>query len=306
MDTRTASSRANAAVFSASRAADHDVAGTNGTPDARPRQQVSQWHYSLQAAAITFNAFSWPTILSPLLRPTESMAARAPGRAMLRCYRQRNLAAGMIFIDQMQPPQRVRFTPAASPAQEMLGYAIGMFFYIPFFALQTHLTNGWCSRNGSRGEAMARAARDAWAGLCRRLPPGAGRELAQRYPFNFVLARVVAQMASVGVGSVVGGALQRARGATLEPAPAPQLAAPPGLMERIRANPAAYASAALGFSFTNRMAVRIDRAAERGTAPSAAAVARLTTAVVAACVITAMVHPRDAHQSETEQAPAKA
>jgi hypothetical protein len=264
-------------------------------PSARPRAEVSQWHYSLQAAAITFNAFSWPTILSPLLRPAEGIASRPLGRAMLRCYRQRNLAAGMIFIDQMQPPQQVRFAPAPSPTSEMLGYALGMFFYIPFFALQTHLTNGWCSRKDSLGERMAQASRDGWNRLCHRLPANAAGELALRYPFNFVLARVIAQMASVGVGSLVGGAFHRTRGAALQPAlePAPQPAQSPKLLERMAANPAAYAAAALAFSVTNRMAVRIDLGVERGIPASTAAVARLTTAVVLGCVITAMVHPRD-------------
>lgn len=259
------------------------------------RAAVSQWHYSLQAAAITFNAFSWPTILAPLLRPVERIAATRTGRAMAACYRQRNLAAGMIFIDQMQPPQAVRFAPAAERPMEMLAYAIGMSFYIPFFALHAHLANGWCSRKGSRGERLAQTVAEGWRRLCLRLPAGAAREIALLYPINFVLARVPAQMASVGVGSVVGGALHRARGAALEPAPQPARA--PMLIERIAANPAAYGAAALAFSCTNRMMLQLERdAASRGAPMSAAAVAQLTTAVVLACVITAMVHPRDTDQ----------
>jgi hypothetical protein len=54
------------------------------------------------------------------------------------------------------------------------------------------------------------------------------------------------------------------------------------------------------------MAVRIDLLAERGIAPSAAAVARLTTAVVVACVITAMVHPRDTDQPPSPRRRAEA
>jgi hypothetical protein len=285
MNIKPASSRIGAVPPASGQAAE-------AVPDVPPRAAVSQWHYSLQAAAITFNAFSWPTILVPLLRPPDSSAAKPLGRAMMSAYRMRNLAAGMIFIDQMQPPQRVRFTPAAEPLTEMAGYAIGMSFYIPFFALHAHLANGWCSRQGSRGERMSRGVREAWRRLCLRLPPGVAREVALQYPISFVLARVPAQMASVGVGSVVGGALHRARGATLEPAPQPARA--PGLIERIAANPAAYGAAALAFSCTNRMSLAIERdAASRGMPIPAADVARLTTAVVLACVITAMVHPRD-------------
>jgi hypothetical protein len=257
---------------------------------------VAQWHYSLQAAKITWNAFSWPTILSPLLNPPRRLASRPAGRMLLLLHRRRTLAAGLIFIDQMQPPQRVRFSPAPQRWSEALAYAIGMVFYIPFFTLQTHLSNGWCSRPGSGGERMAQAVRAAWDSLCRLLPAGTAREAAQAYAINFVLARVAMQMASVGAGSIAGGAFHRARGATLEFAPQPQHA--PSLVERIAANPHAYVAASTAFWITNRIALNIERAGARSAAPTpAAATARLTTAVVLACVITAMVHPRDANQS---------
>lgn len=204
-------------------------------------------------------------------------------------YALRTMAAGLIYVDMVQPPMQVAFRPAPTRRQEALALTLGMMFYIPMFALQAHLSNTWCVRADSPGARMANATQRWWMASCRRLPPRAAAA-ACAYPINFVLARVFAQMAAVGTGSTVSAAWQRRRGATLQHLPQP--ARPTSLRQRMAAHPEAYLAGVAAFAGPSIMTLRLDRAisASGGRAPPAS-VALLTTAVVAACIATGMVHP---------------
>lgn len=246
-----------------------------------PGATVSQARYSRQAAWITLGAFSLPTVIAPWLKPLLSP----------RAYALRTLAAGMIYIDMIQPPLQAGFLPAPTRRQEALALTLGMMFYIPMFALQAHVANTWFGDPASRAARTARGSQQAWQAFCGCLPQRASA-VAAGVPLNFVLSRVLAQMAAVGVGSVVAGAWQRRRGATLQALPQPAQA--PSLPQRVSANPHAYLAGIAAFAGPTMMTLRLDRAAAAGQAASPRSVALLATAVVAACIATGLVHPASA------------
>jgi hypothetical protein len=239
---------------------------------------VSQLRYARQAAWITAGAFSLPTVVAPWLKRFLSP----------RAYALRTLAAGMIYVDMIQPPMQVAFTPAPSRKQEALALTLGMMFYIPMFTLQAHVSNSCFADPSSRAARMARASMQAWLACCKRLPPPAA-VVAVSYPINFVLSRVLAQMAAVGIGSTVAGGWQRRRGATLQALPQPAQA--PSLRQRTRANPHAYLAGIAAFAGPSLMTLQLDRAIANGGAAEPRKVALLATAVVGACIATALVHP---------------
>lgn len=232
-----------------------------------------------QATWVTIGAFSLPTMAAPWLK------ALMPQHV----YALRTMVAGLIYVDMVQPPMQVAFKPAPTRRQEALALTLGMMFYIPMFALQAHLSNTWCARVDSPGGRMANASQHWWTEFCKRLPPRAAAA-ARAYPINFVLARVLAQMAAVGTGSTVSAAWQRRRGATLQHLPQP--ARPTSLRQRLTAHPEAYLAGIGAFAGPSLMTLRLDRAisAAGGRAPPVG-VALLATAVVAACIATGMVHP---------------
>jgi hypothetical protein len=100
---------------------------------------------------------------------------------------------------------------------------------------------------------------------------------------------VLAQMAAVSIGSTVAGAWQRRRGATLQALPQPAQA--PSLRQRAGANPHAYLAGIAAFAGPSLMTLRLDRAIANSGAAAPRKVALLATAVVAACIGTALVHP---------------
>jgi hypothetical protein len=242
---------------------------------------VSQLRYTRQATWITLGAFSLPTVIAPWFKPFLSP----------RAYALRTLAAGMIYVDMIQPPMKVAFRPAPERRQEALALTLGMMFYIPMFALQAHAANTCFADPSSRAGRTARASQQAWLAFCRRLPPCAALAAAN-YPVNFVLSRVLAQMAAVGIGSTVAGGLQRRRGATLQAQPQPAQA--PSLRQRAAANPTAYLAGIAAFAGPCFMTLQLDRALAAGGVASPRQVARLTSAVVAACIATGLVHPASA------------
>jgi hypothetical protein len=239
---------------------------------------VSQLRYTRQAAWITAGAFSLPTAIAPWVKPFLSP----------RAYALRTLAAGMIYVDMIQPPVQLAFRPAPDRRQEALALTLGMMFYIPMFALQAHVANTWFADPSSRAGRTARASQQAWLACCKRLPPRAALA-AVGYPVNFVLSRVLAQMAAMGVGSTVAGAWHRRRGAALQALPQPAQA--PSLRQRAGANPHAYLAGIAAFAIPSFMTLQLDRAIEAGSAASPRNVALLTSAVVAACIATGLVHP---------------
>ena len=249
-----------------------------GPPATPPPVPVSHARYASQAAWITAGAFSIPTVIAPWIRPLLSPQAHAL----------RTLAAGLIYVDMVQPPMQAAFRPAPDRKREALALTLGMMFYIPMFALQAHVANTWFDQPASRAARAARASQQAWLALCRQLPRRAAG-LARSYPINFVLSRVLAQMAAVGIGSTVAGAWQRRRGATLRALPQP--AQPPSLRQRVCAYPYAYLAGIAAFAGPSYMTLQLDRAISVSGAASPRQVARLTTAVVAACIASGMVHP---------------
>lgn len=255
------------------------------TPDPSPQPSglppaAPVWRHAAQGAWITLGAFSLPTVLSPCVK------VLVPPRV----FALRTLLGGFLYIDMIQPPQQVRFAPAPALGQEVTALTLGMTPYIAAFYAQARLTNEWCSRAGSAGACMATANRRLWQSLCslmpRRLAPA-----ACAYPINFVLARVTAQMLAVGTGSLMSACFHHKRGARLEPAPQPD--SMPSLRQRIQANPAAYLACGPAFASSAWLTLRLDRAAARagGTLPPAM-VALLASHVVAACIATALLHPR--------------
>lgn len=204
-------------------------------------------------------------------------------------YALRTLVAGLIYVDMIQPPMKVAFRPAPTRTQESLALTLSMMFYIPLFALQAGISNTWCARAHTHSARMANASQQWWNAFCDRLPQHA-RPAARAYPLNFVIARVTAQMAAVGAGSTVSAAWHRRRGATLQHLPQP--AQKPSLRQRVAAHPEAYLAGIAAFAGPSLMTLRLDRAtAAAGGRLPPVRVALLTTAVVAACIATGMVHP---------------
>ena len=257
---------------------DNAPAAPSPSPPPSPSPAPHARH-AWQATWITLGAFSLPTMIAPWLKPLMSPQA----------YALRTLAAGMVYVDMIQPPMQVAFKPAPNRSQEALALALGMMFYIPLFALQAHLTNTWCARPDGFGTSMAQASQQAWTAFCHRLPPCIAIA-ARAYPINFVIARVMAQMAAVGIGSTVSGAWHRRRGATLQYLPQP--AQPSSVRQRMAAHPEAYLAGIAAFAGPTLMTLRLDRsiAAAGGRAPPGG-IALLATAVVAACIATGMLHP---------------
>jgi hypothetical protein len=255
------------------------------TPDPSPQPGGSSpttpvWRHVAQGAWITLGAFSLPTVLSPCFK------ALVPPRA----FALRTLLGGFLYIDMIQPPQQVRFAPAPALGQEVTALTLGMTPYIAAFYAQARLTNDWCSRAGGAGARMAAANQRLWQRLCSMLPRRVA-PAACGYPINFVLARVTAQMLAVSAGSLMSACFHHARGARLEPAPQP--ASMPSLRQRIEANPAAYLACGPAFASSVWLTLRLDRAAARaGGALPPAMVALLASHVVAACIVTALIHPR--------------
>ena len=245
-----------------------------------PPPTAPLWRHVAQGAWITLGAFSLPTVVSPCVK----------GLVSPRAFALRTLLGGFLYIDMIQPPQQVRFAPAPAPGQEVVALTLGMTPYIAAFYAQARLTNGWCSRAGSRGAQMAAASQYFWQRLCGLMPVRVA-PAARAYPVNFVLARVTAQMLAVSAGSLMSARFHHARGARLEPVA--QTAGMPSLRQRIEANPAAYLACGPAFASSVWLTLRLDRAAARagGTLPPAL-VALLGSHVVAACIATALIHPR--------------
>lgn len=238
------------------------------------------WRHVAQGAWITLGAFSLPTVLSPCFK----------GVVSPRVFALRTLLGGFLYIDMIQPPQQVRFAPAPTLGQEVTALTLGMTPYIAAFYAQARLANGWCSRAGSVGARVAAASQHLWQGLCGLMPVRLA-PAARAYPINFVLARVTAQMLAVSAGSLMSACFHHARGARLEPVPRPGNM--PSLRQRIQANPAAYLACGPAFASSVWLTLRLDLAAARtgGILPPAM-VALLASHVVAACIVTALIHER--------------
>lgn len=245
------------------------------TPPATP-----VWRHVAQGAWITLGAFSLPTVLSPCFK----------GLLAPRAFALRTLLGGFIYVDMVQPPQQVRFAPPPAIGQELTALTLGMTPYIAAFHAQARLTNGWCSRPGSAGARMAALAQGSWHRLCDMMPARLA-QAARAYPVNFVLARVTAQMLAVSAGSLMSARFHHARGARLGPVAQPAM--PPSLLQRIKANPAAYLACAPAFAPSVWLTLRLDQAAaSAGGKLPPAMVAMLASHVVAACIVTALIHPR--------------
>lgn len=195
-----------------------------------PTGPVAHIRYVMRGLRSTAVAFMVPGMVAPLLP--------APVKPL------RLVVSGLLYADQQQQPSDVRFNPPPGRRGHCAGMLLGLLPFIPAFALQGHLTETWCAREGSIGTRIAAGSRQAWTGLCRHLPKRAA-EVAVRYPINFVLARCVAQAAASVVGSGLSAGYHRVRGRKLVARKLP--AVKPRLQQRVAARPEVYAAGGLLF-----------------------------------------------------------
>lgn len=190
----------------------------------------------------TFLAFTTLTaatpLLSPMLRP-----ARLP-------------VAGMIYADLQQQPSDIGFAPRPSRRQERVGLMLGLFPFIPAYALQTHVSEVCCADPHSAFARIARQTEEAWKTFWRARPSAFARA-AERYPINFTLARGFWQMVASSVGALLSAQYHHNRGAEL--VRRPQHSKPPGLSQRLARSPETYLQAGLLFSLPAAMDSAIGR-----------------------------------------------
>lgn len=220
----------------------------------------------------TFLSFTVPTVLAPFLP--------APLQPL------RLLACGAIYADQQMQPSDTRFYPTPSRRRQYAGIMVSLLPFIPAFALQAHLTETWCANPSSLGGRMAAASQQAWSRCCQRLPRRVSA-VAAGYPINFVLARFVAQMAAVTVGSMLSLAYHRMRGSELVQRARPLPSRP--LRERLQSRPDAYAVGAAPFVVPAMLDSRFGRAILQAPGvPRAVCGVAITTALVGAALVTAV------------------
>lgn len=223
--------------------------------------------YTGQALATTARAFTLPTILAPILLP-----------ASLYCMR--FVATGVILADQLMKGRAVDFTPPADPRQSLVGTSIGLFPFIPGFALHARLSETYFSNPQTRGSKFMAATGRAWAGFCSRLPKAIA-SVMRGYPLNFALGFGVTQLTASAVGSVASASYHHARGGTL--VRTKQNGSPKKLVDRVRKNPQAYIAGASLFTIPSLLSSPPVQRAIRGaglSGPAASAV--IATGVVVA------------------------
>lgn len=246
------------------------------TGNAKRRKQpepVAHVRYMARSLQSTVIAFMAPTVLAPFLP------------APLKPWR--FVASGLLYADQQQQPSGMRFTPPPRSAGQCLGMMAGLLPFIPAFALQAHLTETWCAKNGTLGNRAAVATQHTWTSFWQRFPKRVA-DVAVRYPINFVLARCIAQAAASMIGSNLSAGYHRMRGRQLVAHPVP--AAKPSLQQRVAARPEVYAAGGLLFLMPTMLETRIGLAMLRKAhVPPTLNGTVITTSLVSAALMTAMV-----------------
>ena len=235
-------------------------------------EPVAHIHYAVQSLRSTAIAFMAPTVVAPLLP-----APLKPWRLV---------ACGLLYADQQQQPSPMRFHPPPNRRVQGAGMLLGLFPFIPAFALQAHLTETWCSRKGSMGARIAATSQHAWNSFCGQLPKRVA-EVALRYPINFVLARCMAQAAASIAGSGLTAGYHRLRGRQLVARKLP--AVKPRLRDRVAARPEIYVMGGLVFLVPALLDSRTGlKFLEKAGVPRASVGTVITSSLVGAALTTAM------------------
>jgi hypothetical protein len=254
-------------------AAQRPIHPVTGTQRKKPPEPVPHIRYVMRAIRSTAIAFMAPTVVAPLLP--------APLKPL------RLVAGGLLYADQQQLPSGMRFNPPPGRRGQFAGMLLGLVPFIPAFALQAHLTETWCAREGGIGTRMAAASQQAWTGFWSHFPKRVA-EVARRYPINFVLARCVAQVAAAIVGSSLSAGYHRSRGRKLVARKLPPVK--PRLRQRIAARPELYAAGGMLFTVPALLDTRFGLALlQKAGVPRASIGTVITTSVVGAALTTSMV-----------------
>lgn len=245
----------------------------SSTQHKKPPEPVAHIRYVARGIRSTAIAFMAPTIVAPLLPP--------PLKPL------RMIVSGLLYADQQQQPSDMRFNPPPGRRGHCAGMLLGLLPFIPAFALQGHLTETWCAREGSYGMRIAAGSTQAWTSFWGHFPKRVA-EVAVRYPINFVLARCVAQVSAATVGSVLSAGYHRTRGRKLVARKLP--AVKPRLPQRVAARPEVYVAGGLLFVVpalldTSRGLAMLSKAG----VPRASVGCVITSTVVGAALTTAMV-----------------
>ena len=249
------------------------ASGNSSTQRKQPPVPVAHVRYAMRCIRSTAIAFMAPTIVAPLLP------------APLKPFRM--IVSGLLYADQQQQPSDMRFNPPPGRQGQCAGMLLGLLPFIPAFALQGHLTETWCAKEGSYGTRIAASSKHAWASFWEQFPKRVA-EVAVRYPINFVLARCVAQVSAATIGSVLSAGYHRMRGRKLVARKLP--AVKPRLQQRVVARPEIYFAGGLLFVVPALLDTRTGVAMlEKAGVPRASVGCVITSAVVGAALTTAMV-----------------
>lgn len=250
----------------------HPATAANSTQSKQP-VPVAHVRYVMRGIRSTAIAFMAPTIVAPLLP------------APLKPFRM--IVSGLLYADQQQQPSDLRFNPSPGRQGQCAGMLLGLLPFIPAFALQGHLTETWCAKEGSYGARIAASSKQAWTSFWTHFPKRVA-EVAVRYPINFVLARCVAQVAAATAGSVLSAGYHRARGRRLVARKLP--AVKPRLQHRVAARPEVYIAGGVLFVVPALLDTRVGLAMlEKAGVPRASIGSVITSSVVGAALTTAMV-----------------
>lgn len=248
---------------------------TSGAPRRKPAEPVAHVRYVMSGLRSTTIAFMVPAIVAPLLP-----ASLKPLRLM---------ASGLLYADQQLQPSDMRFNPPPGRRGQCAGMLLGLLPFIPAFALQAHLSETWCAREGSVGARMAATSQQAWTGFWNHFPKRVA-QVAARYPINFVLARCVAQVAASIVGSSLSAGYHRTRGRKLVARKLPSVR--PRLQQRVAARPDVYVAGGLLFLVPASLDTRIGLALlQKVGVPRASIGTVITSSLVGAALTTSMVTP---------------
>jgi hypothetical protein len=248
---------------------------TSGAPRRKQPEPVAHVRYVMRGLRSTAIAFMAPTIVAPLLP--------APVKPL------RLIVSGLLYADQQLQPSDMRFNPPPGRQGQCAGMLLGLLPFIPAFALQGHLTETWCTREGSVGTRIAATSQRAWTGFWNHFPKRVA-EVAARYPINFVLARCVAQVAASIVGSSLSAGYHRTRGRKLVARKLPPVK--PRLPQRIAARPEVYAAGGMLFLVPALLDSRTGlELLQKVGVPRASIGTVITSSLVGAALTTSMVTP---------------
>lgn len=252
-----------------------NLPATSSATRRKEAEPVAHVRYVMRGLRSTAIAFMAPAMVAPLLP--------APVKPL------RLMVSGLLYADQQMQPSGMRFTPPPGRQGQCAGMLLGLLPFIPAFALQAHLSETWCAREGSVGARMAATSHKAWTGFWHHFPQRVA-QVAARYPINFVLARCVAQVAASIVGSSLSAGYHRTRGRRLVARKLPPVK--PRLQQRMAARPEVYAAGGLLFLVPAALDSRAGlELLQKAGVPRASIGTVITSSLVGAALTTSMVTP---------------